>query len=392
MDAPEICVSRPAEKRSDICIVIPTFNQYEVTAKSVALLAKQTVACDIVVVDNASTDGTYERLAEEFTHITLLKSKVNSGGSGGLYLGQKYAYERGYEYIVLSDNDAFAVDDNLIESIVNVADDSHIAAFVNAAEEDEPSIKIFHFGCYHRRLIERIGLVAYHYFIYGDDVEYEYRLRQAGVETINVWVRYAHPMKYHYPVNRVYFDIRNELENAKIYASRRKDLFRNLFPKFLFFKLYEPTKYSVMRTAIRAWQQGVWDNGFIAKKFHMDVAYTRLDATALRELAGQKELIVTYNKRLTAFLEQNAIAYRLYERKYRFGKRGAVLLHNSYIPAILFFSKTYYIVDVEQETGSIVCFVPASCSLLRKIAALLEAWVQTLKICRLVNRKARNAS
>ncbi|MCH2228389.1 MAG: glycosyltransferase [Candidatus Caenarcaniphilales bacterium] len=61
-----------------------------------------------MVVDNASNDGTEEKLREEFGEtITLIQTGANLGGSGGFNTGMKFAMEyHDNEYIWLVDNDA----------------------------------------------------------------------------------------------------------------------------------------------------------------------------------------------------------------------------------------------------------------------------------------------
>ena len=47
-------------------VVIPTLNACELVAAAVASLEAQTVPAEIVVVDNASSDGTSQMLATRF--------------------------------------------------------------------------------------------------------------------------------------------------------------------------------------------------------------------------------------------------------------------------------------------------------------------------------------
>ena len=69
---------------------------------------------DIVVVDNASTDGSVQCILERFgNRVKLLVNEENLGGSGGFNRGIRYALEQGYEYIWCLDNDVL-VDENAV--------------------------------------------------------------------------------------------------------------------------------------------------------------------------------------------------------------------------------------------------------------------------------------
>ncbi len=69
---------------------------------------------DIIVVDNASTDDSVERIREKYgEQVRLFVNKENLGGSGGFNTGIRYALEKGYEYVWCLDNDVL-VDENAI--------------------------------------------------------------------------------------------------------------------------------------------------------------------------------------------------------------------------------------------------------------------------------------
>src|SRR5438552_15601597 len=60
-------------------VVIPTFNGAAMLAEALEALREQTVEHAVVVVDNASTDGTTELLAERFPHVRTLRLDENLG-------------------------------------------------------------------------------------------------------------------------------------------------------------------------------------------------------------------------------------------------------------------------------------------------------------------------
>ena len=374
VEEPKIAHKREIAKSSDIALIIPTFNQYEITKKTIELLKKQSIAFDIVVVDNASDDDTFSRLQQDFADVTLLLAQKNYGGAGGLYLGQKYAYDKGYTYIILSDNDAIPIDEDLIETIVAVCDENSVAQIINEAEDNTPQIRLFHFLCLHRNTIQKIGLIDYKYFIYGDEVEYGLRLEKNKVRFVPTNKAYSHPLKYHFSPNRAYFEVRNELENAKRYPSRRKHMYEFLLTRIVFYKLFEPTKYKVLKEAIKDWFAHRWDNSYIQKPFDADVCYERKSAEKFAAMLSGKRVVVTHNKRIEKLLQNfPELEYSWYSRKKLFNRDRAVLLQNSYIKATLLYDEVYYFVDFD-EKGDVIFFRLPKRSFLQKFPKALSAF------------------
>jgi len=71
-----------------ICAVVVTYNRRQKLAECIRSLLDQTVECDIIIVDNASTDGTraylYELGYSNHQCIRYLGLQENLGGSGGV--------------------------------------------------------------------------------------------------------------------------------------------------------------------------------------------------------------------------------------------------------------------------------------------------------------------
>ena len=53
------------EKKSNVAAVVVTYNRLELLRQCVEALRAQTTACDILIVDNASTDGTANWLTSQ---------------------------------------------------------------------------------------------------------------------------------------------------------------------------------------------------------------------------------------------------------------------------------------------------------------------------------------
>lgn len=65
--------------RPEVTVVIPTWNRRELLEHCLDSLKVQTVPCEIIVVDNGSTDGSAEVVRERFPDATLLEMDQNLG-------------------------------------------------------------------------------------------------------------------------------------------------------------------------------------------------------------------------------------------------------------------------------------------------------------------------
>ena len=87
-----------------VCIVVVTWNRLEMLKACVAAVKENVREADLLVVDNASTDGTGEWLSrQEWLHVLSLPENI--GGAGGFAAGMKWASERGYAWVWIMDDD-----------------------------------------------------------------------------------------------------------------------------------------------------------------------------------------------------------------------------------------------------------------------------------------------
>lgn len=78
---------------------------------------------EVIVVDNASTDGSVEAIRQQCLEIQLIVNSANLGGTGGFNTGMRYALEKGrYKYIWLLDNDA-EVEKNTLNELIKVMEE-----------------------------------------------------------------------------------------------------------------------------------------------------------------------------------------------------------------------------------------------------------------------------
>ncbi|MCR5522213.1 MAG: glycosyltransferase family 2 protein [Clostridia bacterium] len=85
--------------------VVVTYNRKELLKECIKHLLSQTAPTDILVVDNASTDGTAELFSAPQDGIFYFNTGANLGGAGGFNFGMRKAAEMGYDFVWVMDDD-----------------------------------------------------------------------------------------------------------------------------------------------------------------------------------------------------------------------------------------------------------------------------------------------
>lgn len=180
-----------------VIAVVVTYNRKALLSECITALRNQSRPLDaILIVNNGSTDGTDEWLANQPGLFFI--NQNNTGSSGGFSTGINWAYENKYAWIWCMDDDGYPKDDaleNLLAAddgclrLLNCAviDKEDKKSFVWKTQQyktlDEVDCKIIH-GIGHpfngtllnRRIIERVGVPKPKYFLWGDETEYYYRI------------------------------------------------------------------------------------------------------------------------------------------------------------------------------------------------------------------------
>ena len=190
-----------------ICAIAVTYNRKTVLKKCLDALLKQSRPADlIVVVDNASTDGTEQMLRREYEHsprVKYINLGENLGGSGGFHHGVQYAFTAGFDWMWLMDDDCLPAE-NCLEVLLDNIDDRNqfyspavlsledrqtflwgIRGEINSGNHEVISIP-FNGLFVHRQSVKELGLPDKNFFIYGDDTEYNLRAKTMGKRTIMV--------------------------------------------------------------------------------------------------------------------------------------------------------------------------------------------------------------
>ncbi|RLC85897.1 MAG: glycosyltransferase family 2 protein, partial [Chloroflexi bacterium] len=111
-----------------VTIIILNWNGLADTLACLASLAHldNADACEILVVDNGSTDGSPPVIRERFPGVTLIETGENLGFTGGNNVGLRWALERGSDYALLLNNDTEVAPDFLCLLVEAVEADSRV--------------------------------------------------------------------------------------------------------------------------------------------------------------------------------------------------------------------------------------------------------------------------
>lgn len=100
-----------------VIAVIVTYNRKELLKECVNALLNQNYGnCDVLIIDNASTDGTKEYiddLLENNQKLIYINTGENLGGAGGFNFGIKEAYKLGADFVWVMDDDCIVHKDTL---------------------------------------------------------------------------------------------------------------------------------------------------------------------------------------------------------------------------------------------------------------------------------------
>ncbi len=100
--------------------IVVTYNRISLLKQCIDHLTNQEIPCDILIVDNASTDGTSQYI-DGLTDIMCLHLEQNTGGAGGFNAGIRWGAEHGYKYLWVMDDDTLPMS-NALKVLLNAAE------------------------------------------------------------------------------------------------------------------------------------------------------------------------------------------------------------------------------------------------------------------------------
>ncbi|MCP4548889.1 MAG: glycosyltransferase [bacterium] len=145
-----------------VAVVVLNWNGVEVLPLCLESLSRAAAASrhdmDLMVVDNNSTDGSCELLAEQYPDWELLRSSANLGFAGGMNLGIREYLERDVDYICVVNNDIEA-DSGLFDPLlIDLETEARRGAACPRMHYFEPRERIWYGG----GKVGRLTLVSRH--------------------------------------------------------------------------------------------------------------------------------------------------------------------------------------------------------------------------------------
>ena len=123
-------------------IVIPTRNRRQTLLQVVRAALAQSVPVEVIVCDDASTDGTGDVLRSEFPHIRYVCSETNLGPTHQRNVGASMARS---PYLVTLDDDCILTSPRTVEQTLACFDNSRVGAvtipFINVLHPQKPMLQ-----------------------------------------------------------------------------------------------------------------------------------------------------------------------------------------------------------------------------------------------------------
>ena len=109
-----------------VFVVILNWNDLHNTKECLRSLFKSDYPCNVVIVDNGSTDNSVSHIRKCYANVIVIENEINHGYAKGNNLGIRYALENGAKYVWLLNNDAVVETKTLSRMIEYCEENSNI--------------------------------------------------------------------------------------------------------------------------------------------------------------------------------------------------------------------------------------------------------------------------
>lgn len=121
--------------------VVPNWNLKKDLGECIDSLLSSQVDQEIIVVDNASTDGSVEYIREKYPNVVLIALDENIGYAGALNAGIRYALGKGTDYVLCINSDTIFPAETIERLIQRMESDERIGVLTpKVLHYDHPEV------------------------------------------------------------------------------------------------------------------------------------------------------------------------------------------------------------------------------------------------------------
>jgi GT2 family glycosyltransferase len=162
---------------TEVVLVFVTYNLSNRACSMLKYLANQKMLFNVIVVDNKSELPHFNELmaeANKHNNVRVIRSRYNLGSAGGYAIGLQAALEDGYEYYLLTEDDAVPENGDLVDKLIASRNKKarSVVRYINA----KCNSYSYHFHLYPRELILSSGIPDEKLFQVHDDLEFAWRV------------------------------------------------------------------------------------------------------------------------------------------------------------------------------------------------------------------------
>lgn len=244
-----------------VYLLILNYKGYKDTCDCIASLREITYQnYRMLIIDNDSQDGSYEKLEADYPDIEMIQTGRNLGYAGGNNMGIEYAMAKGADYVGILNND-IKVEENFLEILIEAMEKDENIAIAGPAvcgwnQEDVQSAGcIINYykaesGCLNAgkkypeidkepvvcdyvtgacllvraSVLKRIGLIPEVYFLYFEETEWCVRTKKLGykvccIPKARIWHKESASIGQNSDL-KIYFQDRNRVVFEKRNADR----------------------------------------------------------------------------------------------------------------------------------------------------------------------------
>lgn len=226
-----------------VSAIIVNWNGKQFLDDCISSLLKQTYKnCEIILVDNASTDGSVSYVRKKYPRVRIIKNNKNVGFGNAVNIGIKHA--KGY-YIIFLNNDLY-IEKNCIKNLLKPLENEVKVATVPKVLFFQERNKINSYGnivnflgfampkyinqdervasreeetacggllMVRKEVIEKVGLFDENFFLYHEDHDLSWRLRLYGYKLLVVpGAKVYHKYTFSRTFDKFYHSEKNRLQ------------------------------------------------------------------------------------------------------------------------------------------------------------------------------------